>query len=77
MLFVLLFLKKAFLSPLFPSSGLQQESLKKLTELLVLFGSSSNNTNHHTHLIHAKLGITLNQSLKFKLSNTGAHVQVM
>lgn len=67
--------KRKFSVPLYlPSSNLQQEdSLNNLTELLVLFGSNSNNTAYHTHLRQVEFGILLNQSIEFKLKDTGTH----
>lgn len=67
---------RKFSFPLYlSSSNLQQDdSLKTLTELLLLFGSNSNNKAQCTHPRHAKLGILLNEGIKFKLKDTRTHV---
>lgn len=66
---------RKFSFPLYlSSSNLQQDdSLKNLTELLLVFGSNSNKAQC-THLRHAKLGILLNEGIKFKLKDTRTHV---
>lgn len=48
--------------------------MKNLAELSMLFRSNRNNIAQYTHLRHGKMGVLLNQCMKFKLKDTETHV---